>query len=704
MVKIISKSERTQNNTLPESHEGDTKRKRLVLWMSISLVIIVLASFSSVFKNGFVDYDDKKFIYNNLLIKELNSKSLVNIFTEHNFTPWYKPLVYLSWAIEKKIFGLNPVVFHTTNLLFHIANTIFLFLILLKLFRKTYPQNEFTPWIALLVAALFGISPLKVESVAWAVERKDVMFGFFYLSSLYCYVNYLTGRKYYNILVGSILFLFGLMCKSMIITLPVILFLIDFLFKRKINFNLISEKVPFFIVLLIGLGFYGFFWSPPHAYHALTPGREALHNRISIKSFPNKPTYMAYKASFHSSRLTEWVTRSVVPYKLSVVYPLPKLYYPDRYKLVDLVFVLPILLMIAAGIFFYNRIRALTAAIAFYFITILPVLNIYINESYVSDRYTYFPSIGIYLLIGIIVLELASRWPKIKYFLLSIFAVYLLFFGVSTYLRVKVWHDSITLFEDLVTRFPKLYFGYTSLGNSYLDLGKPEKAIQYFNKSHELNPNQAIMLNARGLAKHHTGDYAGALRDYDLAIRMEPTFSLALSNRGITKLTLGQTQEALKDFNEALRLDNEYVSAYNGRGMAWQKLEEYQKAIQDFTTCLKYNPYYVMAYINRGNTRILMKDYQGAIADFTLSFRISPNNVQALHGLGYTKLSMEDYQGAVQDFTRTINMYPSYSLAYFNRGVAKFHLNDLAAACRDWNDAYRLGYTQALGFLNNYCK
>ena len=690
--------------TISSSADDKKRQKRLVPWLALSLVIMTFVSFSSLFRNDFVDYDDRKFIYANRHLNSLDGKNLVYIFQDHGFSPWYKPLVYLSWAVEKHFFGLNPVVYHTTNLLFHIASTLLLFLLLIKLLRIMYPDNRYVPWISFLVAALFGICPLKVESVAWAVERKDVMFGFFFLASLLSYVQYLLKKKYRYIILGSLLFLLGILSKSMIITLPLVLFIIDFIIRRKAGWKLVSEKIPYFIVLLMGLTLYGVFWSPPENVRALRPGEAGKNNKITMRSFPSVPTYIANKATFQSYRLLQWSYRTVVPNKLSVVYALPQLYYPSRFRLIHMLWILPLLVIVGAGIYFINRNRLIPAGLAFFFITIVTVMGMNINESYVSDRYTYIPSIGIFMVLAGIVLLLLERRDRIKYLLIPLFAGYLIYFGVTTYQRVKVWHDSITLFEDLTKKYPDLYFGYTSLGNSYLELGKPERAIMYFNKSYELNKGQGLMLNARGLAKFNIGDYTEAIADYDLAIRMEPTYSLAFNNRGNARQTLGQYQEALQDYNQAISLDPDYSAAYNGRGMVWQKLGEYQKSIDDFTKCLKLNPYYYIAYNNRGNSRALMKDFTGAINDYNLSLKYLPGNFNAIHGRGFARLNLDDYTGALEDFNKAISIEPKYSLAYYNRGITKFKLNDKEGACADWIMSSRLGYAQAANEIEAYCK
>ena len=678
--------------------------KNPLFLMSLFLVTVTFLSYLPVFENNFVDYDDKKFIYGNTSIRGLDKEHVAAIFEKSFLSPWYKPIVYLSWAVEYYFFGLNPVVYHTNNLILHILNSLLVFLIMIRILNRISPSYKFINWVALLIAALFSLSPVKVESVAWAVERKDVLFSFFFLSSMLLYLRYLDNKKYRNIVIGSLLFGLSLLSKSMAITLPAILFLIDYLYKKKLNITLFLEKAPYLVVLIAGFYFYGFFSKHTGDVGITHPGNVNTEYQINKDYYPDNASYLTNKAIFASYRINKWVTRSVAPAKLSVVHPLPKLYFDKNVRVINLLHLILIIAALTAAVLLFNRSRVFGFTIAFFLIMIVPVLGMEIYESHLSDRYLYIPSLAIYFLIGMIVIWVLNKKPKSKYFLGILMVVYLTYFSAATFERIKVWKNSISLFTDLTKKYPNLYFGYSSLGNSYLELGNPNQAIINYDNALKLKPYQPFVFNARGLAKHNIGDYQGALRDYDRSIAMEPRFSKAYNNRGNSKLVLGQYPEAIKDYNIALNMDPGYAMAHNGRGMVWQRMGEYEKSIIDFSHCIANDPYYVIAYSNRGQSKAMLKDFDGAIPDYNVAIRLNPNFVMAYNGRGYAKLNKKDYAGALKDFNIAISKNSRFALAYFNRGVAKHNLNDFSGACADWKNSYSLGFKDAKNNIENYCK
>jgi len=301
--------------------------RKTILWMSLALVVVTFVCYIPTLKNDFVDYDDKKFIYGNPVIQGLNGEKFVEIFEYQYKSPWYKPMVYLTWAIEYHFFGLNPKAYHLTNIIIHLINTVLVFLILTRIIAYLYTKSRYRYWISAAVALLFSLSPLRVESVAWAVERKDVLFSLFFLGSMLSYLNYTVKGGYYRIIIGCLLFTIGIISKSMIITLPFVLFVIDYLFKRKLHYKLFLEKIPYFIVLIVGLYWLGVF--NPENSADFTAAQSSIKNAISNNSEDNFTVFglAVHKATFTSYRMVNWLSRIVAPQKLVVIYPLPDFYF-----------------------------------------------------------------------------------------------------------------------------------------------------------------------------------------------------------------------------------------------------------------------------------------------------------------------------------------------------------------------------------------
>lgn len=682
--------------------------KSSFFWMAFGLLVVTFLCFLPVLSNDFVDYDDKKFIYGNYMIRDLSWDRLVMLF-EHSFrTPWYKPLVYLSWAVEYKFWGYNPTVYHLNNLILHLLNSLLVLLIMRRILNNLYPAFKYNDWISLLIAALFSLSPLKVESVAWATERKDVLFSLFYLGSIIFYLKYIDLRKKRYVVYSSLIFILALLSKSMSITLPFMLFTFDYLYKRKLKLNLITEKIPYFIILLLGLYIYGVLIPKPKedvTEYAAGPGTVGLDFQPQKENFNSTAGFYMHKILLSSYRMDKWMARTVVPVNLSVVHALPQLYFDRPNQLKSYVYPLILLILFAIGIYlhFRKKNRVWLFGTGFFFFSMLPVLQMRIYESYLSDRYTYIPSVGLFLMIGVGALLLIKYYPRIKYIVAGFMIAYLGFYAVTTFERTKVWEDSITLFTDVTEKYPDLYFGYSSLGNSYLETGNTRQAIINYNHSLQLKEYQPLIYNARGLARHNIRDFEGAMADFNRALELEPRLSKAWNNRGNTYLMKAEFKKALNDFNMAIKVDPYYAVAYNGRGMAYYNLGELQKSIEDFNRCLQLNPSYYLAYANRANSLAMMGRFEEAITDFNRSLKINPNHILAYHGRGFAKMNLNDFQGALEDFNITINKNPNHAIAYYNRGVVWFKLNNMGNACSDWNQSLKLGYRNANDYLSQYC-
>ena len=222
------------------------------------LILITFVAYNRILNNDFVNFDDDRLIYNNEKI--INDNVPITECFEWGFrAPHYKPLTLLSWRAEYQLFGKNPLVFHLNNLILHILNTLLVYLISIFLLSKINILREKLNLTAFIIALLFGIHPLHVESVAWAVERKDVLFSFFFLLSWISYLFYLKKNKFYFIILTSIFYLLSMLSKSMGITLIAVLFLTDFYFGRKIFKKEILKKIPIILVFLLEVIYLDFY-------------------------------------------------------------------------------------------------------------------------------------------------------------------------------------------------------------------------------------------------------------------------------------------------------------------------------------------------------------------------------------------------------------------------------------------------------------
>ena len=710
------------------------------LLLSLLLVVITFFCFSPVLNNEFVNYDDNKFIYNNDLIKNINAQSIVNFFEKGIFSPFYKPLVYLSWSLEYNFFKLNPAVYHLDNLLLHIINVLLVFIIIFFILRKLYPKSKNNYFIAFIIAVLFAIHPMKVESVAWAMERKDVLFSFFFLTSLLCYIYYYLKQKYWYIILGSFLFGLGLLCKSMIITLPFVLFIIDYLFKRKLNYKLLLEKIPYFVILFVGFYLFGLFSHFNIYIQGLTgaSAQDLTVINLSKAHLPFQNESFIDRLEITSYRLIFFISHLIYPQKLSVIYSM-SLFYPVNLPKSFCIYPVIVVLVAVISLYSHKYTHIVLASVLFYLITIFPVLAMQGSEtSLLSDRYTYIPCIGLFFLIGIGYKKIIEKRLRLKIIFSVILTGYILFLSISAFKQTKIWRNSLTLWGNAIKECPSEAIGYYSRGKAKKEMNDFKQAIDDYNKAVKLKPCFFGVYISRADAKCELKDYNGAIKDFNKVIELKPDYLTAYIGRGNAKIGLQDYKGAIKDFNKVIKLRTNYTAAYYNRGNTKYILQDYKGAIKDFNKVIKLRPNYSKVYNNRGNIKYILQDYKGAIKDFNKVIKLKPDYPEAYYNRGLAEFGLLRYseamknfnkaiklkpdyakvyykQGLVQgvfqndskavaDFNKAIKLNPDYTDAYFNRGIARYNLHNVNGACNDWRKAIHLGDTLAKKMIQTYCK
>lgn len=228
--------------------------------------------------------------------------------------------------------------------------------------------------------------------------------------------------------------------------------------------------------------------------------------------------------------------------------------------------------------------------------------------------------------------------------------------------------------------------GFFYLGVTFQQQGNNRKAVDYYDKVLEINPQSVVTYDNRGSAKFALGDHKGAIADHDKALEINPQSAVTYYNRGNVKLNLGDYQEAIADFDKALEIYPQYADAYGNRGNAKSSVGDYQGAIADFDKALEIYPQSDVVLNNRGNAKLALGDHQGAIADYNKVFEIYPQSVEAYYNRGNAKLALGDHQGAIADYNKVLEIYPNIA-AYHNRGLAKKASGDHAGAEEDFDRA-----------------
>jgi protein O-mannosyl-transferase len=632
------------------------------------IAVITFIAFLPSLDNGFTNWDDDLYVVNNPDIKNVTVHNLTKIFSS-SYVGNYQPLSMLTYMAEYHFFKLNPAAYHVTNLLLHVINCVLVFLLIYGLSGSTVT--------GLLVGLLFAVHPLRVESVTWIAERKDVLSSCFYFLSLLFYVRY--GKKgvrrwYWSCATALV---FSLLSKPMAVSQPFVLLLIDYLRGRRIDGAAVLNKLPFFGIAAV--------------FSAITlltqfPGVKTGYLHLPFQQIVLAPFY----------GIVFYLTKTVVPAHLCAFYPFPATLHVR-------LLASPVLVIGAAAAVwrFRTRSKKLVFGSLFFLVTALPVLQIVrIGNAIVAERYTYVPMIGIYFAVAALVtflLEEKFKYnPAAKTALLSGAALLLIVFASITHDRCRVWKDGFSLWNDVVGKIPS-ETAYTLRGVAFDNAGDYDRAIQNHTMAITFNPNFAEAYYNRGTAYHDKGNYARAIDDYSKAIRIDSSFAFAYSGRGLAYHDIGDYDRAIRDFNEVVRLGLAPAEAYYNRGTAYKAKGENTRAIGDFTEAIRLDPNYSEAYNNRGLAYYAGGDYDRAISDYTEAIKINPSFAMAFTNRGLAWCDEGEYDRAIEEQTRAIALDPAYAPSYCNRGLAYFRKGEYDSAVMDDTRAIRLDpkYTQA---------
>jgi tetratricopeptide (TPR) repeat protein len=477
-------------------------------------------------------------------------------------------------------------------------------------------------YVAASVGALFfAIHPLRVEAVAWATDRGQVLCTFFFLLSVLAYVRMQTGKvlggAWFGWYVTSIAwFTLSLAAAGSGITMPLVLLVLDVYPLRRLprgeemaaGRQLIIEKIPY-VVVAAGAALLVLLARQPEAMATL-----AEHGLAA------RTMEVFYGLWFY-------VWKTLVPMNLSPLYLLEKPLHPAAPR-----FVLSALLVIAMTgglIFWRRRWPALLAAWAAYVLILLPVSGIAQSGPQITaDRYTYLACLpwAVLFAAGVYRCVPASRWSPGRWQWAAAITVglLLLFLGVRTSQQTRVWKDSIALWSHVLAIEPHNFLAYNNRGEARYSAGDVDGALLDFTRSIELNPSYDNAYGNRGTARLAKGDARGALKDYDRALRINPRYTSAYYNRGNLRKTNGDLDGALADYQRALALAPDYAVAYNARGRTYQAKDDLEAALADYNRAIQLDPGYANAYNNRSTVRSAQGDLAGAIADCTEAVRLSP--------------------------------------------------------------------------------
>ena len=520
------------------------------------LLAAVFIAFLPSLKNGFVNYDDNEFITNNPRINCVSFKSIRNILTSTSVANVYQPVVMLAFLTEYYFFKLNPFGYHLVSVAVHLANCLLVLWFIYLLSGRLS--------VSLLAALLFGLHPMRVESVAWATEQKDVLYAFFFIASLISYVYYLRNNKPLRYLcICFFLFFLSIFSKPLAVTLPLVLILIDYLLNRKNSIAMIMDKTPFFLLsVLFGLC----------EYHAVNSAG-AIHVNFASSNILNRLDAAGGLILFYLKNM--FFGKNLVSVYL----------YTCKTTILN---ISTFVFMIAAiiSLLLTGRSKNVVFCALFFLVTLLPVLKFVSGASVMAaDRFTYLPFMGICYGIGGVFDWLWARGSGVKAFrtfFFAVLAVVISFFVISTWKRCEVWRDSISLWSDVLRSYPNDAIACNNRAVAYLNKGDFDLAIADCDKAIRLKPREYSCYLCRGDAYCSKGNDEAAIRDYKKAAAIQPRYShypdYVVGNRYMKK---GKYDQAISSYTRVIQIVPDYGEAYNNRAVAYFFNKQYDESWKD---------------------------------------------------------------------------------------------------------------------------
>ena len=655
------------------------KKHAPVLLICIGLVLAVLAVYLPVIWFDFTNYDDPGYVLDNIAIQNGVTWPAIRWAFTHSHSANWHPVTWLSHMLDCQLYGLNPAGHHLTSIFFHTINTLLLFAML-------YSLTGFQ-WRSACVAAIFALHPLHVESVAWIAERKDVLSAFFGLLSLWAYGLYARAskeeghRKKTFYLLSLLCFAFGLMSKPMLVTWPFVLFLLDFWPLRRFQFGshnsatqsvksaaspvprsstnglaLLTEKIPFFVASI--------------AICIITIISQSAAAAVApLADAPFQPRILnALLAYFRYLEKLFWPTRLSVFYLDS-----------ENFPPVMLIFAALFLATITCLAWKFRRARPwFLAGWAWYLGTLVPVIGlIKVGNQSMADRYTYLPSIGLFIMVIWAAAERAARY-LVRSSLLA--AAMLSAFALIAQKQVMFWQNTETLFRHALALTENNYVALNSLAFCFADLGEFSEAQRFFQKSLSVHPNSPAAWNKLGSVLINHGRYHEALADCEIALRLNPRMPEAHTTFALACTKLGRTNDALIHYSEALQFQPDYAPAHYNLANTLVTLGRFTEARQHYQASLLSDPRSADARNNLAYLLARDRKLDEAIAQFTIALRFQPSFWQARYGLGETLARQNRFTEAAVQFAEVLRLKPDLALAHFQLALSLARQGKIADA------------------------
>jgi tetratricopeptide (TPR) repeat protein len=532
------------------------------------LALTTVAVYWQVHHNEFISFDDHLYIVDNQHVKDgLTWQGLAWAFTSTRAYNWH-PLTWISHMLDSEFYGSAPGGHHFTNVIFHAANAILLFLVIKRLTGDLWPSA--------FVAAVFALHPLHVESVAWASERKDVLSTFFWFLTTWAYTRYVARPVLARYLLIILFFALGLLAKQMLVTLPFVLLLLDYWPLRRLNLkaggssNLLStpvfvsirrcvlEKLPLFVLSAVA-----------SVVVFLVQERTVVMKSLIEYTLPSR---LANALAAY----TIYIGKMLWPGRLAIFYP----HLGDKLLTWQITAAAVLLIVITARVIWEcPRYPYLAVGWFWYLGTLVPVIGlVQVGQQALADRYTYIPLTGLFIIIAWGLPDLLTKWRYAKTALPVSAVIVLLALSVCTHLQLHHWRNSITLFEHTIQVTNRNYVAHCNLAEEIAKQGNLPEAIRHYRRALQFNPHHAGAHNNLGIALNSLANALAARRKFNEAIHhyhqallINPNYANAHNNLALALQSKGKLDQAISHYRQALQINPNHTKARNALTALLQK-------------------------------------------------------------------------------------------------------------------------------------
>jgi protein O-mannosyl-transferase len=596
------------------------KRPRSTLWsgtvaaLCLALAAVTLAVFWPATGHDFV-YDDTPYVVDNPHVTSGLTLQNARWALGSGYAANWHPVTWLSHMLDCQMFGVKPWGHHLTSVLLHALNAVLVFVLL--------QQMTGARWRSLLVAALFALHPLRVESVAWVAERKDVLSGAFGLLALICYVRYARGRSrnmasgFYVLSLSC--FALGLMSKPMLVTLPFVLLLLDYWPLQRFGRSTLEARRPALLPLLLEKLPFLALSAAVSVVTVLVQAREGAV--ASVESIP-----LGARSGNALVSYCRYLGKLFWPADLAVFYP-----HPGYWPLTEVLLAGGTIAGISVLLWAQRRRSPFLLMGWLWFVgTLLPVIGlVQVGDQALADRYTYLPSLGVLILAVWGTAELTRDWQHRAPALSVAGSVAVMVCLALTRQQIAYWQNSETLFGRALEVTENNYLAHNNLGNALHKKGQRDEAIAHYQEAIRLNPGFALAHDNLGNALDEKGEADEAIRHFQEAIRLKPDYAEAHYNLGNALGRKGQRDEAIAQYQEAIRLNPDSALPHNNLGIALGENGAIDEAIRQFREAVRLEPANAEAWNNLGVAFASKGQLDEAIRHFQEALRLKPDYADA---------------------------------------------------------------------------